>query len=95
MNSTKKIPASEVRRVKAYTSSNPWKCSSANCKNYANFKNEDGKQFYCGNCAKRVLRTNAYEAAAALLRWIDSERGIGRCTSQAAYSYPAELFDSY
>jgi len=45
-----------------------------NCHNYARFKTEDGKFFYCDDCASRVLQTNSAEAAAALLRYIDAER---------------------
>jgi hypothetical protein len=61
------------------TSSQPWKCSFAYCKNDAKFKSEDGNLFYCETCAKSVLKTNADEAAAALLRFIDAERyGVSR-----------------
>jgi hypothetical protein len=62
--------------MKAYTStsSQPWKCSLSYCKNDARFKSEDGKLFYCETCAKSVLKTNADEAAAALLRLIEAER---------------------
>jgi hypothetical protein len=59
------------------TSSQPWKCSHSYCKNDASFKSEDGKLFYCETCAKSVLKTNADEAAAALLRLIDAERHRG------------------
>ena len=64
------------REVKPYTStsSQPWKCSHPYCKNDAKFKSEDGKFFYCETCAKSMLKTNADEAAAALLRMIDAER---------------------
>jgi hypothetical protein len=58
--------------MKPYTSGTPNHCSK--CKDYAKFKSEDGKFFYCEACALVVLRTNPGEAAASLLRWIDSER---------------------
>jgi hypothetical protein len=51
--------------MRPYTSGTPWKCSK--CKDYAKFKSEDGKFFYCEACARVVLRTNPEEAAAALL----------------------------
>jgi len=56
------------------TSSQPWKCSTTNCKNDAKFKSEDGTRFYCEACAKNTLKANPDEAAAALLRLIDAER---------------------
>jgi ABC-type thiamine transport system substrate-binding protein len=62
--------------MKPYTSGTPSTCSR--CKDYAKFKSEDGKFFYCETCARVVLRTNPEEAAAAFLRWIDSERHHGQ-----------------
>jgi hypothetical protein len=66
----------EAREVRPYTStsSQPWQCSSKNCRNDAKFKSEDGTLFYCEICAKNELKSNADEAAAALLRLIDAER---------------------
>jgi hypothetical protein len=63
-------------KVKPYTStsSQPSKCSSNECRNDAKFKSEDGRFFYCESCARNELKTNADEAAAALLRLIDAER---------------------
>ena len=63
-----------AKSMKPYTSTNPWKCSGPNCKDDAKFKSDDGRQFYCAACATRVLATNPQEMAAAVLRWIDSER---------------------
>jgi hypothetical protein len=62
--------------MRPYTSgsSTPWKCSTLNCKDDAKFKTENGMNFYCEPCAKRVLKVDEDEAATALLRWIDSER---------------------
>ena len=67
----------EVRAVRPYTSSQPWKCSNSYCKNDAKYKSEDGKFFYCEVCAKSVLKMNPDESAAALLRFIDWERQRG------------------
>ena len=69
---TSAVEGSDI--MKPYTSSLPWKCSRGNCKNDATFKSEDGKLFYCATCAIAELKTNPDEAAASLLRWIDSER---------------------
>ena len=65
-----------ARTVKPYTSTSSAlsKCSSKNCRNDAKFESENGTLFYCETCAKNALKSNADEAAAALLRLIDSER---------------------